>query len=32
VLVFISAESGQATEIPPELISRMARFAAEPKS
>jgi 4-hydroxybenzoyl-CoA thioesterase len=32
VLVFISADSARATEIPPELISRMHRFAldAEP--
>jgi 4-hydroxybenzoyl-CoA thioesterase len=29
VLVFISAESGRATEIPPELVSRMARFTAD---
>jgi acyl-CoA thioesterase FadM len=26
VLVFISAELGRATEIPPELVSRMNRF------
>jgi acyl-CoA thioesterase FadM len=29
VLVFISAELGRATEIPPELISRMARFGID---
>ena len=29
VLVFICAETGRATEIPPELISRMARFGVE---
>jgi 4-hydroxybenzoyl-CoA thioesterase len=29
VLVFIGAETGRATEIPPELVSRMARFGAE---
>ncbi len=28
VLVFISADSGRATPIPPELVSRMQRFAA----
>jgi acyl-CoA thioesterase FadM len=32
VLVFISADSGRATEIPPELVSRMARFAADPET
>jgi 4-hydroxybenzoyl-CoA thioesterase len=32
VLVFISADSGRATEIPPELVSRMARFAADPEA
>jgi 4-hydroxybenzoyl-CoA thioesterase len=32
VLVFIAAESGRATEIPPELVSRMARFAADPEA
>jgi acyl-CoA thioesterase FadM len=30
VLVFISAELGRATEIPPELVSRMARFGVDP--
>jgi hypothetical protein len=29
VLVFISAASARATPIPPELISRMHRFAAD---
>jgi hypothetical protein len=29
VLVFISAASGRATPIPPELISRMHRFAVD---
>jgi 4-hydroxybenzoyl-CoA thioesterase len=32
VLVFISAETGRATEIPPELVSRMGRFTAEQKA
>ena len=32
VLVFISADSGRATEIPPELVSRMARFAMDPET
>ena len=32
VLVFISAESGRATEIPPELVSRMARFGVDPEA
>jgi 4-hydroxybenzoyl-CoA thioesterase len=32
VLVFISADSGRATEIPPELVSRMARFGMEPET
>jgi hypothetical protein len=31
VLVFISADSGRATEIPPELVSRMARFGMDPE-
>jgi hypothetical protein len=30
VLVFISSKTGRATAIPPELISRMQRFAALP--
>jgi hypothetical protein len=29
VLVFITAELGRATEIPPELVSRMARFGID---
>lgn len=29
VLVFISADSARATAIPPEIVSRMQRFAAE---
>jgi hypothetical protein len=29
VLVFISAASARATPIPPELVSRMHRFAAD---
>jgi 4-hydroxybenzoyl-CoA thioesterase len=32
VLVFISAELGRATEIPPELVSRMARFGTDPET
>ena len=32
VLVFISADVGRATEIPPELVSRMARFGADPET
>ena len=32
VLVFISAELGRATEIPPELVSRMSRFAVDPET
>jgi 4-hydroxybenzoyl-CoA thioesterase len=32
VLVFISAETGRATEIPPELVSRMGRFGVEAKT
>jgi len=28
VLVFISSKTGRATAIPPELVSRMQRFAA----
>ena len=32
VLVFISAASARATPIPPELISRMQRFAFDPES
>jgi hypothetical protein len=32
VLVFISAELGRATEIPPELVSRMARFGMDPET
>jgi hypothetical protein len=32
VLVFISAELGRATEIPPELVSRMARFGIDPET
>lgn len=31
VLVFISADIGRATEIPPELVSRMGRFGVEPE-
>jgi hypothetical protein len=30
VLVFISSHTSRATEIPPELLTRMQRFAAEP--
>jgi hypothetical protein len=29
VLVFISSSTAHATEIPPELVSRMQRFAGE---
>jgi hypothetical protein len=29
VLVFISSNTSRATEIPPELVSRMHRFTAE---
>jgi hypothetical protein len=32
VLVFITAELGRATEIPPELVSRMARFGIDPET
>jgi hypothetical protein len=31
-LVFISADTGRATEIPPELVSRMARFGVDAKT
>jgi 4-hydroxybenzoyl-CoA thioesterase len=30
VLVFISSNTSRATEIPPELLTRMQRYAAEP--
>jgi hypothetical protein len=30
VLVFISSNTSRATEIPPELLTRMHRYAAEP--
>jgi hypothetical protein len=30
VLVFISSNTSRATEIPPELLIRMQRYAAEP--